>query len=156
MVSPLSLNLKLQAGMNKKGPIVLIDDDPDDLQLLIDIFAEFNLPNEVHLFKSTESLLTFLRKPGIDPFLIISDINMPITNGFRLREIIMNDEQIKSSGIPYIFFTTASMLKVSSNKKGTPFQGIFKKPSRNSEWRETLSAIVKYWTLSMPPEEYEL
>ena len=142
--------------MNKNGPIVLIDDDEDDLQLLIEIFADFNLPNEVHLFKSAESLLKFLRKPDVDPFLIISDINMPVTNGFKLREMILNDDQINTTGVPYIFFSTSSMLKVSSNRKGSSLQGIFRKPARHSEWKETLSAIVRYWSLSMPPEEYEL
>ena len=97
--------------MNKKGPIILIDDDQDDLQLLIEVFADFNLPNEVHLFKNTDSVLNFLRKPGIDPFLIISDINMPVVNGFRLREIVLSDEKINCAGVPYIFFTTSSMLK---------------------------------------------
>ncbi|MBL7698199.1 MAG: response regulator [Chitinophagaceae bacterium] len=141
--------------MNKKGPIVLIDDDQDDLHLLIEIFAEFNLPNEIHLFKSAESLLAFLRKPGVDPFLIISDINMPVTNGFRLRDQILADPGIDSKTIPYIFFTTSTTLRVSSNGSGAPFQGIFKKPTRHSEWKETLMSIVRYWTLSMPPDEYE-
>jgi CheY-like chemotaxis protein len=142
--------------MNKKGPIVLIDDDQDDLQLLIEIFAEMNLPNEIHLFKNSLSLLTFLKKPGVNPFLIISDINMPVTNGFQLRDMIMSDPEINGSHIPYIFFTTASVLKVVSNNKGYSYQGIFRKPSKHVEWRETLTSIVKYWTLSMPPDEYEL
>jgi hypothetical protein len=29
-------------------------------------------------------------------------------------------------------------------------QGVFKKPAKHAEWKETLSTIVKYWTLSMP------
>ena len=142
--------------MNKKGPIVLIDDDQDDLHLLIEIFSDFNLPNEIHLFKNTDSVVAFLRKPEVDPFLIISDINMPVTNGFRLREMILNDPQINSRNVPYIFFTTSTMLKVVDLGKRPTFQGIFKKPSRHSEWKETLSAIVLYWTLSMLPDEYEL
>jgi CheY-like chemotaxis protein len=142
--------------MNKKGPIVLIDDDQDDLHLLIEIFSDFNLPNEIHLFKSSETLLSFLRKPEVDPFLIISDINMPVTNGFRLREMILNDPEINSRNVPYIFFTTSTMLKVVETGKGSTLQGIFKKPSRHADWKETLSSIVKYWSLSMPPDEYEL
>lgn len=142
--------------MNKKGPIVLIDDDQDDLQLLIEVFADMNLPNEIHLFRNKDSLLAFLQKPEVDPFLIISDINMPVTNGFQLKEIIFNDTQISSKRIPYIFFTTASVLRVVSDSKRSSSQGIFRKPSKHSEWKETLTAIVRYWTLSMPPEEYEL
>lgn len=142
--------------MNKKGPIVLIDDDQDDLHLLIEIFSDLNLPNEIHLFKNVDSVVNFLRKPDVDPFLIISDINMPVVNGFRLRETILADPQTNCRNVPYIFFTTSTMLKVVANGKGQTFQGIFKKPARHSEWKETLSSIVKYWTLSMPPDEYEL
>lgn len=142
--------------MNKKGPIVLIDDDQDDLQLLIEIFAEFNLPNEVHLFKSADSLLAYLRKPDVDPFLIISDINMPVTNGFRLRQMIIEDEQIDSRTVPYIFFTTSTTLRVVNTSNPAAFHGIFKKPVRHSEWKETLMAIVRYWSMSMPPADYEL
>ena len=142
--------------MNKKGPIVLIDDDQDDLQLLIEIFSDLNLPNEIHLFKNIDSVVGFLSKPDVDPFLIISDINMPVTNGFRLREMILSDPQSNCRNVPYIFFTTSTMLKVVANAKGRTFQGIFKKPAKHSEWKETLSSIVRYWTLSMPPDEYEL
>jgi CheY-like chemotaxis protein len=142
--------------MNKKGPIVLIDDDQDDLHLLIEIFSEFNLPNEIHLFKKAESLIAFLRNPEVDPFLIISDINMPVMNGFRLREMVMSDTQIVTKNIPYIFFTTASMLRVVGESKDASFHGIFRKPARHAEWKDTLMAIVKYWTLSMPPEQYDL
>jgi CheY-like chemotaxis protein len=148
--------IKEQAGMNKRGPIVLIDDDQDDLHLLIEIFADFSLPNEVHLFKNTTSVVAFLQKPEVDPFLIISDINMPVTNGFRLRQMILSDPQTNCRNVPYIFFTTSTMLKVVESGKGPTFQGIFKKPVKHSEWKETLSSIVKYWTLSMPPDEYEL
>jgi CheY-like chemotaxis protein len=142
--------------MDKKGPIVLIDDDQDDLHLLIEIFADLNFPNEIHLFKNTSSIIAFLQKPEVDPFLIISDINMPVINGFQLREMIMNNPQINSKRIPYILFTTAAILKVVSSAKGISVQGIFRKPAKHSEWKETLMAIVRYWQLSMPPDEYEL
>jgi CheY-like chemotaxis protein len=82
---------------------------------------------------------------------------MPVMNGFELREMIINDPLIKTRNVPYIFFTTSSMLKVVSGERGgNSMQGIFKKPDRHAEWKDTLMAIVKYWTLSMPPDEYKL
>jgi CheY-like chemotaxis protein len=142
--------------MDKNGPIVLIDDDEDDLRLFIEIFADMNLRNEVHLFKNTSSLIAFLQKPEVNPFLIISDIHMPMINGFQLRELVNKDESIRRKKIPYLFFSTASGLKASSEDEETDYQGIFVKPGKRSEWREVLDTIVRYWSLSMPPEQYSV
>lgn len=142
--------------MNKKGQIVLIDDDEDDLHLLIEIFADLNLPNEVHLFKNTSSVIAFLQKPEVDPFLIISDINMPVMNGFELRQVIQKDPVVNAKRIPYVFFSTATSFQLISDGTAINFQGIFRKPTKPSEWKETLATIIKYWTLSIPPDEYKI
>lgn len=142
--------------MDKKGPIVLIEDDEDDLHLLIEIFADMNLTNEVHLFKNPSSVISFLQKPEINPFLIISDINMPLMDGFQLREALRNDPLVNLKRIPYLFFSTALALKAVSGNQETSFQGIFRKPTKQIEWRETIETIVKYWSMSMPSEIYEI
>lgn len=140
--------------MDKNGPIVLIDDDEDDLHLLIQIFADMNLPNEIHLFKNPSSVLAFLRRPDIQPFLIISDINMPLMNGFELMQTLRNDPLISGKQVPHIFFSTASALKKSSGDGNPSYQGIFTKPETHKAWKETLSTIVRYWTLSLPQDNY--
>lgn len=140
--------------MDKNGPIVLIDDDDDDLHLFIEIFADMNLSNEVHLFRNTASVIAFLQRPEIDPFLIISDIHMPTMNGFQLRDLLRRDPLIAGKKIPYLFFSTATGLKTSAGSHGGEYQGIFKKPAKKTEWREVLDCIVKYWTLGMPPADY--
>lgn len=140
--------------MDKNGPIVLIDDDDDDLHLFIEIFADMNLRNEVHLFKNTSSVIAFLQREEVNPFMIISDIHMPTMNGFQLRALLRNDPLIARKKIPYLFFSTATGLKTSSGGPSGDFQGVFKKPGKRTEWREVLDCIVKYWTLSMPPDEY--
>jgi CheY-like chemotaxis protein len=146
----------INGGMDKKGPIVLIEDDEDDLRLLIEIFADLNLTNEVHLFKNPDSVIAFLQRPEIDPFLIISDINMPLMDGFKLREVLKNDPLVNRKRIPYLFFSTVVALKAVSGNRDTNFQGIFKKPNKQSDWRETIETIVKYWSMSLPSEAYEL
>ena len=37
--------------MNKGGSIIIIEDDPDDLEIFNDVFKELNTPNEVKYFK---------------------------------------------------------------------------------------------------------
>lgn len=140
--------------MDKNGPIILIDDDEDDLHLFIDIFSDMNLSNEVHLFKSTKSVIAFLQRPEILPFLIISDIHMPMMNGFELRDLLRKDPLIRAKNIPYLFFSTATGLKVASGQGSPEFQGIFKKPDKKSDWKHVLEAIVEYWKLSVPADDY--
>jgi CheY-like chemotaxis protein len=142
--------------MDKNGPIVLIDDDDDDLHLFIDIFADMNLNNEVHLFKNTSSLIAFLQRPEVDPFLIISDIHMPTMNGFELREKLRQDPLINLKKIPYLFFSTTTGIKSSDKNLTSEYQGIFVKPTKRAEWRNVLDTIVRYWTLGMPPGEYQV
>ncbi|MEO8582662.1 MAG: response regulator [Flavitalea sp.] len=142
--------------MNKSGPIVLIDDDHEDLQLLIEIFADLNLPNEIHLFKTADSALTFLKQENVYPFFIISDINMPKVSGFQFREMIRNDAALNKKRIPFMFFTTASTIQVVSDSDDLSIQGVFIKPTKAAEWHQTLKTIVSYWQLSMSPDQYHL
>ena len=138
---------------------ILVVDDERDIQTLFEQRFRKEIRNAEMNFVfafSGEEALQFMQANEHEAVLILSDINMPVTNGFRLREIILSDPQTNCRNVPYIFFTTSTMLKVVANGKGPTFQGIFKKPARHSEWKETLSSIVKYWTLSMPPDEYEL
>ena len=141
--------------MDKRGPIILVDDDEEDLSLLIEIFADMNLRNEIHLFKNTSSVISFLQRPDIHPFLIISDINMPIMNGFQLRSLLSKDPIVSSKKIPYLFVSTLAGLSTMSHENIVADQGIFRKPSKRAEWKEILETIVKYWTYSMPPDTYE-
>ncbi|MEO7523190.1 MAG: response regulator [Ferruginibacter sp.] len=71
--------------MNKRGPILIIEDDRDDQEILIEIFKELNYENEVIFFDEGEKALEYLIATMIKPFIIFSDINMPKLNGLELR-----------------------------------------------------------------------
>jgi CheY-like chemotaxis protein len=45
--------------MNKTHPIIIIEDDLDDQQLLIDVFKELGYPNELIFFEDGEEALQF-------------------------------------------------------------------------------------------------
>ncbi len=67
--------------MNKEGPIVFIEDDLDDQEIMAEIFKELNYENKIVFFGDGEKALEYLTKIYIEPFLILSDINMPKLNG---------------------------------------------------------------------------
>lgn len=90
--------------MNKKGPIVVIEDDSDDQLLLEMIFQKLAYPNQVIYFFDGQAALDYLEETNDEPFLILSDINMPKLDGFALREKLHNDARLKLKCIPYLFF----------------------------------------------------
>src|SRR5688572_9995103 len=93
--------------MNKNGPIVVIEDDMDDQEILKEIFEKLDYPNEVFFFADGQSALDYLSQPAILPFVILSDINMPVLNGFELRDKLKTDADLAIKCIPYLFFSTA-------------------------------------------------
>ena len=72
--------------MNKSGPIIIIEDDIDDQEILVDIFKELNYRNELVFFADSIKALAYLTDTETEPFLVLSDINMPKLNGMELRE----------------------------------------------------------------------
>ena len=81
--------------MNKSGPIVIIEDDIDDQDILNDIFKELNYSNKLIFFADSVQALDYLTDTEIEPFLVLSDINMPKLNGMELREKIHNNEDLR-------------------------------------------------------------
>lgn len=71
--------------MNKTRPIVIIEDDVDDQDILAEIFKELNYKNELVFFGDSELALEYLTNTDTEPFLVLSDINMPKLNGIARK-----------------------------------------------------------------------
>lgn len=89
--------------MNKEGEIVIIEDDSDDQDMLTEVLKDLNIPNKIIFFPDGKEVLDYLLKPEVIPFLILSDINLPILNGFELRNRVFENEEISKKCIPLCF-----------------------------------------------------
>ena len=132
--------------MNKGGPIVVIEDDPDDQDILIDIFKSLGYTNPVIYFSDGDKALEYLIGTEIKPFLILSDINMPRVNGFELRQKIHTNERLNMKCIPYLFFTTTSTQKAVIDAYSQSVQGFFVKANSVEKLERTIKRIIEYWT----------
>jgi CheY-like chemotaxis protein len=141
--------------MNKKGPIIIIEDDIDDQQILVEIFKKLGYANEIVYFEDGNDALAYLNKTDVQPFLILSDINMPRINGFELRNKVFTNEQLHIKCIPYLFFTTAANKKAVIDAYALSVQGFFKKPNTMEGLENTIRKIVEYWKECIAPSEYE-
>jgi CheY-like chemotaxis protein len=137
--------------MNKQGPIIIIEDDLDDQEMLTDIFKELDFKNEIIFFGDGEEALDFLTHTEIEPFIIFSDINMPRLNGVELREKVHNNEDLKLKSIPYLFFTTSAEQKHVIDAYSKSIQGFFIKPIRYEDLKRVIKTIVEYWMECVSP-----
>lgn len=138
----------------KLGPIVVIEDDLDDQELLEETFKNLKYPNRVIFFTDGEEALAYIQKTDIIPFLILSDINMPRINGFELRKKIHNNEQLQIRCIPYLFFTTGAQRKAVYDAYSMSAQGFFIKPNSTKELENIIRKIIEYWQECYSPSQY--
>ena len=131
--------------MNKTGPIIIIEDDLDDQDILSDIFKELNYSNKLIFFGDSVQALEYLTDTDIEPFLVLSDINMPKLNGMELREKIHNNEDLRVKSIPYLFFSTSAEQKHVIDAYSRSIQGFFVKPTKYDKIKEVIVKIVEYW-----------
>jgi CheY-like chemotaxis protein len=141
--------------VNRNNPIIIIEDDADDQELLKEVFKKLKYPNQLLFFFDGEAALDFLNKKEILPFLILSDVNLPKLNGFALREKLKTDAELAIKCIPYLFFSTAISQKAVIDAYSMSVQGFFVKDSSMEELEKTISAIMEYWLRCAAPNNFQ-
>lgn len=139
--------------MNRNGPVIIIEDDADDQDLLVEVFEKLNYPNKIVFFFDSQKALDYLNRTDISPFLILSDINMPKLDGFELRNKIYTDAQLQMKCIPYLFFSTASTQKAVVDAYSLSVQGFFIKQNSMAELEKTIRIIMEYWKRCVAPND---
>jgi CheY-like chemotaxis protein len=140
--------------VNKDGPILIIEDDLDDQEMLTEVFHKLGYVNEILFFNNGQLALDFISKEDVYPFLILSDINMPKLNGLELKKKIHTDAQLQSKCIPYLFFTTSASRQSVIDAYSTSAQGFFIKDITGGELEKTIYFIVEYWRRCYSPNHY--
>ncbi|MFN2440181.1 MAG: response regulator [Chitinophagaceae bacterium] len=140
--------------MDINGPIILIEDDPDDSLLLLEALDELGVENEVKIFGTASQVLFYLETTHDKPFLILSDINLPGMKGNQLKKIIDENEFLRKKSIPYIFYTTSAQPHVIEEVYDMIVQGYFTKEDSLPKIKYTIKCIVDYWKICKHPNPY--
>ena len=131
--------------MKKHRDILIIEDDEDDRDILKEIFRDLGYKNNLVFFADSTQVVEYLRRPEIQPFIIISDINMPKLGGFELRNIIMNEEILMDKDIPYIFISNAQDESSIKEANKLSVQGFIQKGDDYNKYKETIKNLIDYW-----------
>src|SRR5262245_27151661 len=85
--------------------ILLVEDNPGDVRLLMEALKEARVPARLHLAEDGVKAMTFLGGQQPRPDLILLDLNLPRKDGREVLAEIKGDPGLKS--IPVIVFTTS-------------------------------------------------
>ena len=90
--------------------VLLVEDDPGDVLMTREAFAEHKLRNRLHVVSDGEQALQFLRQEGEyaespRPDLVLLDLNLPRMDGRQVLSAIKSDADLAS--IPVVVLTTS-------------------------------------------------
>ena len=138
--------------MKDSAPVIIVDEDLDDRELVKAAWKELKFDFPLIFFNNGEDLLDYLdSKPK--PFLIISDVNLPKMDGFKLREkIVGGSAKVKYKSIPFIFWSGTATEQQIKKAYDLSSHGFFIKEPSYDGLQKVLSNIVSYWLKSETPE----
>ena len=139
--------------MKQRSAIIIIEDELHDHQILKETFTELGTNRELIFFDDCDKAFAFLMSATIKPFLIISDINMPGTDGISFKTKIDETDHLRMKSIPFIFLSTSgaeNFIDVAYRK--TNLQGYFQKGSSVADVKKQLECILMYWEEALQPK----
>jgi two-component system, response regulator len=139
----------------EKVEIVLIEDNPADVELTLKALKKNNLENHVRVLTDGEEavdyLLTTCASPGRPgcPHLILLDLKLPKVSGLEVLEKIRSDQRTKM--IPVVVLTSSAEEKdrIESYKLGV--NSYIVKPVEFDNFAKVVSQIGFYWVLLNKP-----
>lgn len=140
--------------MTKYGPIIIVEDDEDDRQIMEEVFINMGTKYERKYFIKGQEALKFLSTTSVQPFLIISDVNLPGMDGPKFKLALNENEYLKKKSIPFVFLTTTAKRKEVDKAYEMMVQGYFEKPNKNEEIKTLLKLILDYWQVCIHPNTF--
>ncbi len=142
--------------MNKLGRILLVEDDPKDVELTLTALAEYNLANEVVLARDGEEALRYLYERGKSgdglngyPAVVLLDLKLPKVDGLEVLSRIRSDENTKT--VPVVMLTSSREERdvVDSYKLGVNAYVV--KPVDFHEFVNAIKELGVFWAIINEP-----
>ena len=128
-----------------KNVVFIVDDDPDDRQLILDAFLETNPTIDCIFIENGEQLMETLETtdPENYPSVILLDLNMPGMMGLvALKEIRSHKSY---AHIPTIILTTSTFAQDESSSYKLGASCFLHKPQTYKELLEISASIARLW-----------
>ena len=144
--------------MENLGRILMVEDDPKDVELTMTALEGYNLANEVIVTRDGEEALDYLHRRGNyamrssdHPAVILLDLKLPKIDGLEVLRQVKSDDNLKM--IPVVVLTSSREEKdlVSSYKLGGNAYVV--KPVDFHEFVNAIKELGVFWAIinAAPP-----
>ena len=142
--------------MNKLGRILLVEDDPKDVELTLTALEEYNLANEVIVARDGEEALEYLYSRGKfktrssgNPAVVLLDLKLPKVDGLEVLKQVKSEENLRM--IPIVVLTSSKEEKdmVASYKLGVSAYVV--KPVDFHEFVNAIKELGIFWAVINEP-----
>ena len=142
--------------MNTLGRILLVEDDPKDVELTLTALEEYNLANEVIVARDGEEALEYLYSRGKfktrssgNPAVVLLDLKLPKVDGLEVLKQVKSEEKLRM--IPIVVLTSSNEEKdmVASYKLGVSAYVV--KPVDFHEFVNAIKELGVFWAVINEP-----
>jgi DNA-binding response OmpR family regulator len=98
--------------MTELGRILMVEDDPNDVELTLTALAEYNLANEVVVTRDGAEALDYLycrgnfaTRTNDNPAVLLLDLKLPKVDGLQVLKQIKSDDKLRM--IPVVVLTSS-------------------------------------------------
>ena len=142
--------------MNTLGRILMVEDDPKDVELTLTALDEYNLANEVIVTRDGEEALDYLycrgnftTRSSDNPAVLLLDLKLPKVDGLEVLQQIRSDEKLRM--IPVVVLTSSHEEKdmVASYKLGVNAYVV--KPVDFHEFVNAIKELGVFWAVINEP-----
>ncbi len=143
--------------MSDLRPILLVEDNPKDVELTLAALAKCQLANEIVVTRDGAEALDYLRaegghhnRPPGDPSVVLLDLKLPKVDGLEVLEKVKSDESLRH--VPIVMLTSSREESdlVRSYKLGV--NAFVVKPVDFQEFFNAIQELGVFWgILNEPP-----
>lgn len=136
--------------------ILMVEDDPKDVELTLSALEEYRLANEVVVVRDGEEALDYLycrnrfaKRASSNPAVLLLDLKLPKVDGLEVLRQVKSDEKLRL--IPVVVLTSSREEKdmVSSYQLGVNAYVV--KPVEFHEFVNAIRELGVFWALINEP-----